>query len=98
MTAVDRATDPQPAVRPVPRSERAVATYVFEMKDRVSIRNATSLYIAVTERPHTLGIKILYTLEETCCDFAREIKTDRGRTEGGGTRRSASVVCTKVCY
>ena len=42
MTAVDRTTDPQPAVRPVPRSGRAVATYVFETSDRVSIRNAPS--------------------------------------------------------
>ena len=30
MTAVDRTTDPQPEVRPVPRSGRAVATYVLE--------------------------------------------------------------------
>ena len=42
MIAVDRATDPQPVVRPVPRSRRAVATYVLEMKDRESIRNAPS--------------------------------------------------------
>ena len=42
MTAVDRVTGPQPAVRPVPRFGRAVATYVLEMSDRVQYRNATS--------------------------------------------------------
>ena len=41
MGAVDRATDTQPVVRPVPRSGRAVATYVLKMKDRVEYRNAT---------------------------------------------------------
>ena len=47
MTAVDRATDRQPAVRPVPRSGRAVATYVFEMKDRehqLEMQQATFTY------------------------------------------------------
>ena len=38
MTAVDRATDPQPAVRPVPRSGRTVAAYVSKMSDRVQYR------------------------------------------------------------
>ena len=43
LTAVDSTTDPQPAVRPVPRSGRAVATYVLKMSNRVPIRNAPSL-------------------------------------------------------
>ena len=34
MTAVDSTTDPQPAVRPVPRFGQAVATYVLKIKDR----------------------------------------------------------------
>ena len=48
MTAVDMVTGPQPAVLPVPRSGRAVATYVLEMKDRVQYRNATSRCVAIT--------------------------------------------------
>ena len=43
MTDVNRATDPQPAARPVPRSGLAVATYVLRIKDRGQYRNATSL-------------------------------------------------------